>query len=67
MREVTRHGVSFLVNTNTINADFWNIENWESENYIKIYDISKTTNTFVNAGGWIGPFKELNILMTPKI
>jgi len=56
MREVTRHDVSFLVNTNTINADFWNIENWESENYIKIYDISKTTNTFVNAGGWIGTF-----------
>ena len=56
MREVTRHGISFLVNSDTVNNDFWDIDNWELENYSIVYEISKTTSTFINAGGWIGPF-----------
>lgn len=56
MKLVTRNNINFLVNTDTVNKDFWDIEYWELENYNTIYEISKTTDTFINAGGWIGPF-----------
>jgi len=56
MKEVIRHGVNFLVVDDTENRDFWDYSNWESDNYKIILDQSKKHNTFINAGGWIGPF-----------
>lgn len=56
MRTINRQGVDFLVVTDTENNSFWNIDLWEQDNYVKIKELSKTHDTFVHAGGWIGPF-----------
>lgn len=58
MRNVTRHNVSFLVHddSNDEIRNFWNIDSWEARNYSVVANFSKRCPTFVNAGGWIGPF-----------
>jgi FkbM family methyltransferase len=56
MKKVTRFGVDFLVNDNTENKNFWGLDSWEYDNYKIINEHSKNHTTFVNAGGWIGPF-----------
>lgn len=55
-RTVTRHGVSFKVRSDTSNADFWNIADWEAANYEIVKRHAGECPAFVNAGGWIGPF-----------
>lgn len=56
MKKIIRNDVEFLVVDDTNNNSFWDFSNWESENYFLIKELSKNHNTFVNAGGWIGPF-----------
>ena len=56
MRQINRCDITFSVVTDTQNYQFWDIINWESDNYIKIKELSKKHNIFVHAGGWIGPF-----------
>jgi FkbM family methyltransferase len=56
MIEVVRNGINFLVKSDTKNKSFWGISNWEYNNYQIISEKSKTHSTFINAGGWIGPF-----------
>jgi FkbM family methyltransferase len=58
MRNVNRLGVDFLVHddSNAEIANFWTIDSWEQSNYNLVKDFSGKCSTFVNAGGWIGPF-----------
>lgn len=56
MRKIKRNEIDFLVVEDTENNSFWNLSNWEIENYSLIKDLSKNHTTFINAGGWIGPF-----------
>ena len=56
MKSIVRNGVKFLVVDDTKNKNFWDIDNWESDNYQIIKEKCINHTTFVNAGGWIGPF-----------
>jgi FkbM family methyltransferase len=56
IKTIKRNGVEFLVNYGTKNSSFWDIEGWEKDNYDLILSLSEKVNTFVHAGGWIGPF-----------
>jgi FkbM family methyltransferase len=56
MKSVVRNGIEFLVVDDTKNKNFWNFDSWESDNYQIIKDKCINHTTFVNAGGWIGPF-----------
>jgi len=56
MRTINRQGIDFLVVNDTENNNFWDIDLWEYDNYVKIKELSNTHDTFVHAGGWIGPF-----------
>lgn len=58
MKTIVRQGVSFLVHddTNAEIANFWSIAGWEGGNYVAVKDFASRCSTFVNAGGWIGPF-----------
>jgi FkbM family methyltransferase len=56
MKTVKRRGISFQVHADTENAGFWEIADWEAENYATVERFSGRCSTFVNAGGWIGPF-----------
>jgi FkbM family methyltransferase len=56
MKSVVRNGIEFLVVDDTKNKNFWDLDSWESDNYQIIKDKCINHTTFVNAGGWIGPF-----------
>jgi FkbM family methyltransferase len=56
MRTVKRRGISFQVHADTENAGFWELADWEAENYAIVERFAGHCSTFVNAGGWIGPF-----------
>lgn len=56
MKEVVKNGVEFLVVDDTNNKSFWDLTTWELGNYKIIESKSLNHTTFVNAGGWIGPF-----------
>jgi FkbM family methyltransferase len=56
MRNINRNGIDFLVNDNTENNGFWDINLWEDYNYRIIKEESNNHKIFVHAGGWIGPF-----------
>lgn len=56
MRKIIRNNIDFLVVDDTNNNSFWDLSNWESENYSLITKLSKNHSVFINAGGWIGPF-----------
>jgi FkbM family methyltransferase len=56
MKTVLRENIHFKVVDDTKNYFFWDLNNWEQENYKIIKELSNTHNVFVHAGGWIGPF-----------
>jgi FkbM family methyltransferase len=56
MKQVDRNGVSFSVVTDTADAGFWNLNDWEAPNYAILKNASETHKVFVHAGAWIGPF-----------
>ena len=58
MKKINRQGIEFLVYNDSSNeiANFWEITSWEENNYVIVKDYASKCKTFVNAGGWIGPF-----------
>jgi len=58
MKLINRQGIEFLVHNDTNDevAGFWNLDAWEQENYPVVQHFSSQCSTFINAGGWIGPF-----------
>lgn len=56
MKQVIRNGVSFTVVTDTPDAGFWTLDNWEASNYAILKNAAEDHKIFVHAGAWIGPF-----------
>lgn len=58
MKTINRQGVEFLVHNDSSDeiTRFWNLDSWEQENYPIVKQFATKCSTFINAGGWIGPF-----------
>ena len=56
MKEVNRNGVVFRVVSDTPDSTFWDINGWESSNYLILKEMCENHKLFVHAGAWIGPF-----------
>lgn len=69
MKLINRQGIEFLVHTDANDEieRFWNIDLWEHENYNFIKNISSKYSTFINAGGWIGPFTLFAAKLFPSV
>jgi FkbM family methyltransferase len=56
--QVTRANTTFQIVNNSVDSNFWQINNWEAENYDRILhpDVLAQCHTFIDVGAWIGPF-----------